>query len=135
MTNFVASNELEKLLSNIDETMATICVPRKCSNQSWGGADIMIINNSPQAIGEYKHFSGQILATSDYKELGNLYDLIRETVAQSITYNHITKYKIWGEITEVLIACEKKNLSLKDKVIEALNKAIMNLKSLENNIP
>jgi hypothetical protein len=122
MSNENIKINLTKLLTDFQETMQKVNLPRKCSCQSWGGAGVQILDiNSTSDI--YMHPSDLILRSRDFKELANLYDLIKESIKYSKHYNHLRKIEIWHEITITLIKVDS-NTSLEEKVKSAIQTAI-----------
>jgi hypothetical protein len=73
--------------------------PIKFIGQAWGGANCMVISNDRETQQYFEHFKGEILSTVYAKEIGNLYNSIKDLLDESSGYNHLTKLELWGELT------------------------------------
>ncbi len=105
--------------------------PVKFVGQAWGGANCMVISNDPETQQFFKHFKGEILPTTYPKEIGDLYNSIKDLLDESSGYDHLTKLELWGEITiagrdfiESTPDYDLKNLKLKiiNKAIDVIKK-------------
>jgi hypothetical protein len=73
--------------------------PAKFVGQAWGGANCMVISSDLETQNFFKHFKGEILSTTYPREIGNLYNSIKDLLDESSGYDHLTKLELWGEIT------------------------------------
>ena len=73
--------------------------PIKFIGQAWGGANCMVISNDRETQQSFRHFNGEILSTVYAKEIGNLYNSIKDLLDESSGYDHLTKLELWGELT------------------------------------
>ena len=105
--------------------------PVKFVGQAWGGANCMVISNDPETQQFFKNFKGEILSTTYPKEIGDLYNSIKDLLDESSGYDHLTKLELWGEITiagrdfiESTPDYDLKNLKLKiiNKAIDVIKK-------------
>lgn len=123
-------NTVEKLQALKQQISAEKNLPSKNSEfqgQSWGGANCMVISNDSQTQQAFNHFNGEILLTAYAKEIGNLFNSIKDLLDESSGYDHLSKLELWGELAiagrefiESTPEYDLKTLKLKivDKAIE-----------------
>jgi hypothetical protein len=93
-----ALQKLQALKEKIDDEVR-LSKPIEFIGQAWGGANCMIISNDPETQQSFSHFKGEILSTIYAKEIGNLYESIKDLLDESSGYDHLTKLELWGELT------------------------------------
>lgn len=121
-------NALQKLqaLKEKNEDEVRLSKPMEFIGQAWGGANCMVISNDRETQQSFMHFNGEILSTVYAKEIGNLYDSIKDLLDASSGYDHLTKLELWGELTIAgrNLVSSNCDYDLKDLKFEILNRAI-----------
>ena len=94
--------------------------------QAWGGANCMVISNDLITQNIYKDFDGEILSTVYAKDIGDLYNSIKNLLDGPSGYNYLTKLELWGEITLAgsNFIDETHSCNLTDLKLIIINKAI-----------
>ena len=94
-----AVKKLQTLKQQISTEGNVPCKNTEFQGQAWGGANCMVISNDLTTKNTYKDFDGEILSTVYAKEIGDLYNSIKNLLDESSGYNYLTKLELWGEIT------------------------------------
>lgn len=93
-----ALQKLQAFKEKIDDEVR-LSKPIEFIGQAWGGANCMVISNDRETQQSFRHFNGEILSTVYAKEIGNLYNSIKDLLDESSGYDHLTKLELWGELT------------------------------------